>query len=227
MAQLLLDESSTGAYQISTDNLDELVQTLGDEVFRAFCSCWIQADRVVSLTSLNALSEEAFPGRTCTGLRNFIAFYVFLVGTLKELGLSLESLRSALVNRGLWNRDAWAKSLRRWEDWGKAKDNSLVRNKVSFHVDPEVMANGLADRKSVGSAVISQGDDRKTQRSYWAIAHEVLFAGLATNVSDLQKTLEEPAELLPIDEALAAEFARVAMQAGVQLRSKNTAVRPG
>ena len=71
----------------------------------------------------------------------------FTVGTLRELGLALKDLRSALEKRGLLDSGSvpWV-TLRELEArWDRDKFFRKMRNVAAFHIDKKIIDAGLTN----------------------------------------------------------------------------------
>jgi hypothetical protein len=204
------------SWELETSNLADLRAAMSPEVFDEFAACFIFTDRLDSLISFYNLSLKAFPSESVAENRNFYAFYAFASGTLKELSLHLAWLRGALVKKGYWEKQAWAK-LKVFEDWGQDPENSLVRNQFSFHVDLPTLSSGLSSiALKHGRTLLSGGSDSRNKNSWFAVAHEATLEALRLRVADLQRTVGVPAQLLDAGNPLGDEFLRVLEVAGLK-----------
>jgi len=214
--RVVFEVRSGREWEFRTSDLSEFSEIVGKDLLRWFCCCLIHADRINSLAGMLELSRREFPKGSVGERRNFLTFCYFLAGSLKEYALQLGKLRGALVRRSLFDLEAWARDLKRWEDWGRDPANSLVRNKLAFHIDPRIVEQGLDKLAHSGPETLFAGDDRLLRNSWFKLAHEAQIEGLALNVEDAAQTIGAPAALMDVHSALQTEFLRVIEQLGLK-----------
>src|SRR5690349_7658118 len=88
-----------GGWKLTVSDLASLRARLGANILEQFCACFVHADRITSLIVFQDLSNATFSGESVATNRNYLTFWFFLVGTLKELSLDLGRLRGTLVQR--------------------------------------------------------------------------------------------------------------------------------
>src|ERR1700693_1289870 len=97
--RIVMEVHRDGDWEVRTSDLPGLLRVLGQDLVTAFCTCFVHADRVVSLVAFFYLSQRQFRKGSIAERRNFLTFAVFLVGTLKELAGNLGHLKRELYAR--------------------------------------------------------------------------------------------------------------------------------
>lgn len=216
MATVTLEARSDG-WSMAVRDLSALEAALGSEAYRLFCCCFILADRIQSLISF---VEPVLKRRDQASNRDFVTFYVLLLGTLYELGRHLGNLRKALNKRNLLDKSAWKRNLGRWEALAAAQETKTIRNKVCFHLDPGIVSDGLKNVRSTGSTgkvELFLADGRSESDVHFAHGSDVLFRGLDLRVRGVLRFVTGPARRLGIQRALQSEFVRAIESAGVEV----------
>ena len=212
-----LERSGSGRWSLRISDLKALRHTLGENLVDSIFCCFVHAVRVTSLDHLMSLSQSKDPDDSIASKRNWMAFFFFLAGTLKELSLELGRLRGALCKRGIWDEAAWNRALKKWEDWGGQHDSSHLRNMLAFHVVRREVARGLRLIKPQDAKIVLEGDGPKEKDSWSPLATIAPFRALEDEVPDLILTLKKPAELLDVSSALEEEFLRILKTSNIQL----------
>jgi len=169
---------------------------LGADVLRAFCCCFVHADRLTSLISLAYISLQYHGHESIAFKRNLQTIVWLTVGILRELAISIRDLRSALAKRGLLNPNSapWIK-LREVEDrWEDDPFYREMRNTVAFHVDPDVVEKGLTALEGQRDVVVCEGEGPNQDSSSLRLGLEALSMGFEKNLSDLQKFMARVGE---------------------------------
>ena len=216
-----------GDWELRTSDLPGLLRVLGSDLVTAFCTCFVHADRVVSLVAFFYLSQRQFRKGSIAERRNFLTFAAFLIGTLKEAAENLVDLKTGLRRRGLLDLDTWGKGLGRWERWGTTGPVATARKKLAFHVDPDFVARGLRDiAASSERRTLLHGSTGKLRDSAFVLAQDASLRGLESSLGNLN-VLGDPAQYLEFTDALEREFLRVLEKADLKpllVRSKGRRV---
>jgi hypothetical protein len=150
-----IKQKGSDRWRIELRGLKTFRETLGADVFNAFCRCFVHADRLVSMRSFGFLSMKHDGETSLSFTRNLQTMIWFSVGTLRELALAIRALRSALAKRGMLdpNSKPW-QDLRALEDrWEGDCFFRAMRNIVAFHVDEEIVEKGLVAMEPEGNSV--------------------------------------------------------------------------
>jgi hypothetical protein len=162
-------------------NLAKFDQALGTEVLAAFARCFVQTDRLVSLVSFAHISSEKYGDKTTAFARDLHTMVWFTVGTLRELALAIQYLRSELKKKDLLKPETahWVK-LREIEDrWNNDSAFRKMRDRAGFHVDEHVMVDGVkALVKEVRDVELFKGDNEKQVRGSFTFGTTVMHNGL-------------------------------------------------
>ena len=141
----LVETAPAGPWEFKLRNLRRFDEVFGRPVLSAFCRCFVHVDRLNSLISCMHTSEQ-FHGRDSVAYaRDLNTLVWFTVGTLRELALAIQGLRTTLATRGRLDAESapWV-ALRDLERrWENNADYRRMRNQAAFHVDPEVIERGL------------------------------------------------------------------------------------
>ena len=115
----------------------------------------------------------------------------FTIGTLRELAIAIQALRSALARRGRLNpkSDAWVK-LRALEDrWEGTEFYRKKRDVAAFHVDDKVIDKGLDELIKDKDVTLSHGDGQKTVESQLVLGLLALHNGLGLSLRGIWAVL--------------------------------------
>lgn len=179
-----VQQSATERWAIEVRDFAKFREVLGPDVVCAFSCCFVHVDRLVSLTSFAHHSLKQYAEDSPAFGRNLQTMVWFVVGTLRELALSIRDLRSSLAKRGLLdpNSRPWVK-LRELEDrWEDDPFYREMRNIVAFHVDSDVVEKGLVALTVQDTVVIIQGDGGKQDQSSLRLGLEALLMGSEKNL---------------------------------------------
>jgi hypothetical protein len=215
--RVVFEHHPSEEWELRTSDLAAFRRKLGSGVLEAFCACYIHADRLNSLITMFHVSLEKFGRETVFSKRNYMAFYAFVVGALKELSLDLVKLRVALKEAGLLDEEAWKAGLQQWQVWGNREDMSDVRNKMAFHVNPDWIRGGVDSACASGiGGLIYAGDEHHLKDSWFRLAHEVWLEGAKLKHGDLETLLGAPREFLGVHDDLDKAFASTLNKAGLK-----------
>lgn len=217
MVRVVFEHRPGEEWEVRTDDLAGFRRKLGDGVLETFCACYIHADRLNSLITMSYLTLEQHGREKILAKRNWIAFYAFVVGTLKELSLDLGRLRAALKAAGLLDEEAWKSGLQKWQAWGNREDMSDVRNKMAFHVNPDWIREGLdsACKRGLGAQIYA-GDEGQLKDSWFSLAEDVWLEGAKLKHGDLEALLGAPHEFLGVHNDLDEAFMTTLKKVGLK-----------
>ena len=111
----------------------------------------------------------------------------FTIGTLRELALALQALRSALKKRGLLDSGSapWVTLRELEERWEGNEFFRRMRNVAAFHIDEKVIDDGLTEMlKDSGVAILAEGEGKKAVKSQLPIGMLALHNGLGLSLED-------------------------------------------
>lgn len=215
-----MNESGVERWKIEIQNFDQFTRALGGDVLAAFCRCFVHADRLTSLISCAYLSQERYGQESVPFSRNLHTTVWFTIGTLRELSMAIGDVRAALAKRGRFDREheSWVR-LREFERrWAADELAARLRNKAAFHVDVEVIMNGLA---AIGAAnrdtVLSRGEGRKAERSSLTLGLESMFNGLGIDIAAYGNFLGRVADDQGIGSVVQEAFMHAVEQVGIPI----------
>src|SRR4029077_1340115 len=100
--------------------------------------------------------------------------------------------------------------------WGTTGRVMTARKKLSFHVDPNLVAQGLRSlASSPGRRTLIRGSTGKLRDSACLLAQDASLRGLELSLGDLN-VLGDTAQYLDLTKSLELEFHRVLDLAGVK-----------
>ena len=177
----LVRHPETDERSIELLNLAKFDEALGTEVLAAFARCFVQMDRLLSLVSFAYISSEKYGDKKTAFGRDLHTMVWFTVGTLRELALAIQYLRSELRKKDLLKpqTEHWLK-LREIEGrWNNDPAFRKMRDKAGFHVDEDVMVDGVkALVKDVRDVELFKGDNEKQVRGSFTFGTTVMYNGL-------------------------------------------------
>jgi hypothetical protein len=220
-----MDERQVGGLRINADgsrvleitNLAAVRGAIGDEVLVAFCCCFVHADRLTALADFGSMSLKMHGQGSAAHTRNLQAMFWFVAGTLRELALAVRGLRSQLAKRGLLGAlgSSWQDVLK-VEEWEDCPDRRELRNRVSFHVDVDLVRAGLDQLAAGGTPVIvAAGDGPEAFRTHLPLGLSAVIQGLALPASDLEPLFRSAAEHHGVSIALQRTFMEVVAHCGI------------
>lgn len=170
----------SGKHITEITDLARVRQAFGDDLLIAFCRCFIWTDRLMSINFL-ARSVNYLKNTSVSAKREAQTILWFSCGSLVELARAMKALRRAGIKGFLDGSDLaslkeMGQIIKRW------KTDSLftgVRNKVSFHLDHEVLKTGLERISSIQQGVVFMESEGPGYGFNWIkFAHDLLSWGL-------------------------------------------------
>jgi len=146
----------------------------------------------------------------------------FVVGTLRELALSIRDLRSALAKRGRLDITSapWV-VLRgvesRWEDDPLFRN---MRNVVAFHVDRDLTEKGLEALTKQERVELVQGDGRPQRHTFLKLGLEALFMGSDMDIAALERLMSHVGDDQGVGGAIEEAFILALRAVGVPILEK-------
>ena len=179
-------EDTTGKWKIELRNFPEIEKALGREVLNAFCRCFVHSERLTSTISCIHASAQCHGRESTAHSRDHLSMVWFTIGTLHELADAIQAARKALRERGRLESKSthWAtlRDLRR--RWKKEPLFRTVRNKAAFHVDAEVIDEGLKEFVKHHAVELGRGHGDKTIDSTLSLGDLALLKGLGLSRDD-------------------------------------------
>lgn len=177
----LIEHPGSQERSIELVNLAKFDQALGTAVLAAFARCFVHTDRLLSLVSFAYISNEKYGEKTTAFGRDLHTMVWFTIGTLRELALAIQYLRSELKKKDLLkpNTAHWLK-LREIEDrWNNNPAFKKMRDKAAFHLDEDVMISGVqALVKNVRDVELLKADNEKQVHASFTFGTTVMYNGL-------------------------------------------------
>lgn len=216
----LINEVGTNHWKIELHDLKAIRDKLGADAFKAFCCCFVHADRLTSLISFDYASMKQYGEASLIYSRNLQTVFWFAVGTLRELARAIRALRSALAKSGMldpksepWRALGAAEA--RWEGNPFYRD---IRNKVAFHVDPEVINKGLIAMEAEGKAILCEAEGTELDQLSMCLGPEALFNGLGKSRADFVQFIKTVSEDHGISSTIQEAFILALETSGISFR---------
>jgi hypothetical protein len=187
---------------VATD-LGALTKTLGEDVVRAFCRCFVSADRLTSLAHFIVFNDQHLPHESISYERNLQTAHWLITGVMWEMKDALDALDNARVVALMSDPSPWTTLKQTADRWASNPTHRSLRNKVAFHVDPGKIREGLRKLSSEKDIVLVTGDDDKLLSLSAQIGAETLITGMDLSpaerqavISDIGQDLHEVPSLL-------------------------------
>jgi hypothetical protein len=215
----VLIKAGDGKWKIELKQFDAFRDRLGADVLHAFGRCFVHVDRLQSLMSLLALSEERYGRDSVTFERNMHTAVLFAVGTLRELASAIRAARSALAKRGLLdaNTDPWVKLRAVEHRWENDEFFRERRNTIAFHVDEDVIKKGVDEiiKDPNLEVLLSRGDDRHVEATSISLGYLALINGMGMNLEQYEKFVTKVGEDQGIGEQVQLAFLEALDKTGI------------
>ena len=175
-----LTSDTTGKWRVDLRDFPGIEKALGREVVNAFCRCFIHTDRLTSMIScIHASAQQHGRDSTAHG-RDHLSMVWFTIGTLRELAVALRATRAALAKRRWLEPESahWV-TLRKLEDrWESDEYYRTIRNVAAFHVNPEIIDEGLSQLVKERVVELARGEGEKNIDSTLSLGDLTLLTGL-------------------------------------------------
>ena len=205
-------------WRLEASDLSSLAAAIGTDLLKAFCRCFVHCNRLVSLAQLVLLNAEHVRLDSVPGGRNARTIVWLAAGTLRELSLSLQALRSELRRRQWLDLDVTALETCRALEvrWQEDDQHRQLRNQVAFHVDADVVARGIDTLLSRGGTVaLAEGDGPLDQQTSFTIADEAVILGAGDDVESTLASLRDVHTDQRVHLAVQTLFVAAVQRAGV------------
>ena len=173
-------------------NPNDFDALVGRDVLNAFCRCFVHVDRLNSAVSCMYASDQ-FHGRDSVAYgRDLDAQVWFTVGTLRELAIAIQKLRSALRKQGLLDpkSDPWVRLRKLEKRWEDDKFYRTMRNVAAFHIDEQLVDKGLDELIMERRVLLASGQGRKYGNSRLTLGFLALHNGLGVDLDGYGTFLE-------------------------------------
>ena len=207
-------------WRLETAGLPRLAEAIGVDLFKSFCRCFVHCNRLVSLAQLVLLNAEHVHLESIPGGRNARTILSFAAGTLRELSLALQALRSDLARRRWLDLDAKALDTCRALEvrWQEDEQHRDLRNQVAFHVDGLVVGRGIDALRSKGGVVtLAEGDGPLDHDTSFSIADEAVILGADEDVESTLEALKHVHADQRVQLAVQTLFVAALERAGVEV----------
>lgn len=187
-----LIKQANQSWEIELRNPNDFDALVGRDVLNAFCRCFVHVDRLNSAVSCMYASKQAHGQDSVAYGRDLDAQVWFTVGTLRELAISIQKLRSALRKRCLLDpeSDAWV-SLRKLEKrWEDDEFYRTMRNVAAFHIDEQLIDKGLDELTMERRVLLANGQGRMYGNSRLTLGLLALQNGLGVDIDGYGDFLE-------------------------------------
>ncbi len=211
-------EEKNNEWRIVLRNFRELDARVGRIVLTAFGRCFVHADRLNSTVSCMHASMQHHGHDSIAYTRDLDAMAWFSIGTLRELARSVGALRSSLKKRDLLDPKSspWIELNSFEKRWRRDDRYRRVRNKVSFHLDEDVIGSGMEELLQEQHVVLSEGVGEKYVNSRLSLGYLALHRGLGWNLEEYRKFLEVvKTDHLAVGRAVQEAFVLAVKTAGV------------
>src|SRR5262245_9802347 len=220
--KLFLVGNRESQWRLQIKDLAVLRARVGEDVVRAFVRCFVHSDRLVSLAHFGPLCDEVGIKQVAMN-RNYLTAVWFAIGTLRELGVSLRALRSALAKKGLLGTDIGPiNKLKAVEDrWENDAFLRSLRNTHAFHVNEDIITTGLKRLYNRTRPVtIVEGDSKAEYESSTRIGADAMFLGLGIDESAMKRVFQIVHDDFKIYLEIEKVFMGVMQKVGVELHHK-------
>ena len=209
-----------GQWQIEVTDRGRIAAALGEPLLIAFCRCFVHADRINSLSCFFVLSIKVLGEKSVAHERNLQTMFWFVAGTLLELRRAVQDLEKELKAAGLMSPrlKGW-RIFRELQTWAGGKLLWRLRNKISFHADPDEIQAGLRDLlASRDRWLLIKGDDRRMLSAQVPFGTEPLLRGLSISKRDILNFIRGVAKRqLQIPSALQDLFKTILQRRGLDI----------
>lgn len=183
----------SGKTIVEITDLPLLRRAFGDDLIVAFCRSFVWTDRLMSMNFLG-IQVAGLDSTSVRFGRDMHTMLWFICGCLRELARALEALLSTGIEGFLEPAkvtllEEVRKTLVRWNT-----DSffTLVRDKVGFHIDSDVLTRGLDKlAASTNTVIFMENDGPGMGFTRVSFAHELLITGLFASGDEEQEELSQ------------------------------------
>lgn len=199
-------------WELVESDMSVLTKAIGEDVLRAFCRCFVSADRLTSLLYFGMLSDKHLPHDSVAHLRNLHTMHWFATGVLWEMKDALEALDKSRVVTLMSDQTPWTTLKQIIDRWAKNPSHKKVRNRVAFHVDDRTIRKGLRKLCTEKNVVLVTGDDDKQMNFSARIGLDALLTGMNLSAVERKAVLDDIADDLQRVPLLVADAFRQVMK---------------
>lgn len=219
---VLIQNKVVGRWTVEVNGFKEFKDALGSDVVNGFARCFVHADRLTSLIGFANFSKNEYGEDSPAFSRDLQTVVWFAVGTLRELALALQGVRSALAKRKLLDPDSspWL-TLRdvekRWEDDPFFRN---MRNTVAFHLDADIVDHGLTELDKEERVILIEGQGDQQRHAWLKLGLEAVFRGGDKDENDFERFISAVAQDQGVADAIQNAFVDVLDKAGIPYSSR-------
>jgi hypothetical protein len=209
-----------GAWFLDANDFGRVRTALGADLLLAFTQCFVHENRLLTFAHYRSLIRTHARQKVVSVERTKSTILWFEIGTILELEHAITRLRIALRKRGWLDArgfDALNEIATRWK-----RDLRKHRNRAAFHVDPDVVAAGLA-RIPDEPLTLMIGDGPGHDETWIAIADRALMGGIVASQAEgdeLVRTVVRDREAVLL--GLLHVFTDCVLRAGLTFRETRT-----
>ena len=189
---LKLIEQEDQRWEIELQDPKRFDDVLSRDVLNAFCRCFVHADRLNSTISCMHTSEQHHGRDSVAYTRDLNTLVWFTIGTLRELALAIEHLRSALAKQSLLDpkSDPWITLRGLEERWENDEFYRTKRDVAAFHVDKKIINKGLNELVDEKAVTLAEGEGDRLVDSRLVLGFLALHNGLDMDLDHHRRFLE-------------------------------------
>ena len=193
---LMTKDPESDANKIEIKNFSAFRQLVGPDVINSFTRCFVHTNRLTSLLQFGRFSAEKY-GQASPAFERDLQTVVWLgVGVLRELARAIHALHDALAKRSLLQAasDPWMELTRIQKRWEDNPFFRKMRDKAAFHVDSDVIEEGICILEKNGDVVLSEGSGHTLEETHYRLAYEALMNGTGKSLEDYERFMEAASE---------------------------------
>lgn len=184
-----------GSGMLETTDFERLRAALGDQVLSGFLRLFVWVDRLESLTMLGYWNIQNLPQQSVAFGRNLQTMVWFVGGALYEAARAVIQLKRAGLEARLVDLTSWHELLGFAKRWANKRELIAVRNTIAFHVDEDVIADGIAKTSAGGERLpVVVGDSEKAVAASYRLGLEVLLSGTGLTLQHYETVIQTLAE---------------------------------
>ncbi|MGB2926658.1 MAG: hypothetical protein WBB82_15265 [Limnothrix sp.] len=191
---ILVRDYENKTWHIEVNNFSSFRDVIGAKLLNAFSRCFIHVDRLTSLINFGYHNIQKNQKYTPSSQRNLYTMTWFSVGTLYELSESIQELRNSFYLHPTFKLDPeYQKKLKDFDKrWKNKKPFKKMRNSVSFHVDRNIVEDGLEYlSQTKENVIIIEGNGETQQDVIHSLGDEILFSESNMSYSEMETFLEQ------------------------------------
>jgi len=175
-----LKEHENGTWQAEIRDLQAVRDALGEDILIGLCRLLVGADRLES--TIRLLFDVATGGRQDlpASASDRITLFLFASGTMREMAKAVDRLSGAGLKDRLTElgKRRWGKLRRSLNHWNHDDNVCYIRDRMAFHIDEELIRDGLAALCAEGKPVgFASGHGKAYKDGRTELGTSVLLAG--------------------------------------------------